>query len=139
MIDLFALSRAEGRALWSQAFPDCEFPRLTTKWFEARKGRSVVGWCCYRYIHSSPTSEATLISEGVYVETAFRGFGLQNEIREAMLDKCRTKRSKRKILVQTYVNAENLPSLKNAVRAGLVPYKCVRENASVFIHLEGKF
>lgn len=138
MVSLIPLSRAEGRARWAKVFPDCEYPRLTTKWFEARIGPKTVGWCCFRYRPSRPTSEAILISEGVYVEPASRGFGVQNDIRNAMGNLCRTKHSSRKITVQTYVNAENIASLKNAVRAGLVPYKTTRENTSVFIHLQGK-
>lgn len=137
MISLVPLKRADGRALWLQVFPNCEYPRLSTRWYEARIGKTIVGWCCCRYLASRPNKKASLVSEGVYVDPAFRGRGLQNELRTAMVNLHRTSKSGRKIVVQTYVSAENLPSLKNAIRAGLVPYKVVREGASVFIHLEG--
>lgn len=137
-IELVPISRDAGRKLWLQVFENCEYPRLSTKWFEARDGKRVIGWCCCRYRPSRPDSEAIVISEGLFVEPAYRGFGLQNEIRAAMVGRYRTSGSKRKILVQTYVNAENIASLKNAVRAGLVPYKTVREGTSVFVHLQGK-
>jgi len=138
MVSLIPLNRTEGRALWAKLWPDCAYPRLSTKWFEARIGKQVIGWCCCRYLSSRPGREAILISEGAYVAPNFRGRGLQNEIRQAMADRYRSPGSKRKITVQTYVNATNIGSLKNCVRAGLVPYKVLREGAEVFIHLEGK-
>lgn len=138
MVSLIPLNRTEGRALWAKLGPDCAYPRLSTKWFEARIGKQVIGWCCCRYLSSRPGREATLISEGAFIDPAFRGRGLQNDMRMAMVDRFRSPGSKRKITVQTYVNAENIGSLRNCVKAGLVPYKTTRENTSVFVHLEGK-
>lgn len=138
MVSLVPISMKEGRARWAALWPTCEFPRRSTKWFEARKGKVVVGWCCCRYLPSRPSREATLVSEGAYVAPEYRGHGLQNAIREAMVNHYRAPGSKRKIRVQTYVNAENLGSLKNCTRAGLLPFKTTREGTSVFVHLEGK-
>lgn len=137
-LELVAISSAAGRELWTHAFPDCEFPRRSTKWFEVRRGKATVGWCASRYLPTRAGREAVLVSEGVYVEPACRGQNLQNEIRDAMVAHHRAPSSKRKILVQTYVNANNIASLKNCVRAGLEPFETFQEGSSVFVRLQGK-
>lgn len=135
-VELIPLSRAAGRELWTATFPDCDFP--SAKYFEVRRGTATVGWCACRYLPARVGREAVLVSEGAYVKPACRGQGLQNEIRKLMVDRHRAPGSKRKIMVRTYVNATNVPSLRNCVKAGLLPFKFLRQGADVFVHLQGK-
>jgi RimJ/RimL family protein N-acetyltransferase len=125
--------------------------KLTIEWMETTARRStrfyeavsddgaVVGWVGTRYMPGRLLKPARLVIDGIVVYKPFRGKGLQNDIRLAAVDMCRTKRSARKICVQTYVNVLNTASMRNIVRSGMLPTGAFTDTGATFVNFEGMF
>jgi RimJ/RimL family protein N-acetyltransferase len=137
VVELFPLSKRRGRALWRAAFKNANLPPVSTKWFEIREGTAVVGWYACRYWVARGKASAILFPEGVEIYKEHRGRGLQNQARAVAIKLLHGMNLYlHPLRLRSYVNAENVASLRNCIKSGYLPVSTWREGKELFIRLE---